>query len=150
MSGAFPGSQAALDRMPFGPKYGSTSPAIFGPMHEIRPRFDALRPDQRLEYPGTERPMLEATLEGRRVFLARPDYQTSGKPYGYTIPITTSRLRRARDIELDKASSTYDPSAIEGLGEWTLGDKILAAKIVMAGIAVVVGWHTAKYLARRR
>lgn len=151
MSGAFPGSQAVLDRMPFGPKYDtSTHPMIFGPGHIIRPRFDALRPDQRLQPPGTEAPMLEATLEGRRVILAQPDYATSGKPYGYTIPITTSRLRRARDLELDRASRSYDPSAIEGFGEWTIDDRILVAKLTMAGIAAIVGWHTAKYLAGRR
>lgn len=148
MNGAFPGSQAALDLMPFGPKYGSTSPAIFGPMHEIRPRFDALRPDQRLEYPGTERPMLEATLEGRRVFLARPDPMTSGRPYGYTIPITTSRLRRARDIELDRASTSYDPSAIEGMGETEI--PILWIRLLAVAGGAIVGWHTAKYISGRR
>lgn len=80
--------------------------------HVIRPRFDPIGPRRRLDY-NQPAPLL-ATLEGRTVFLARPDPRSRppGEPYPLTVPLTVSRMRRAYDIERGYAVGPYEPSLV--------------------------------------
>lgn len=74
---------------------------------------DQISPERRLE-PGS--PVVEAYLGGRRVFLARPeqrhgDFTSEGTDF--TVPLTTSRMRRAYDIESGRARGPFRPSLVD-------------------------------------
>lgn len=73
-------------------------------------------PQRRVDF---DRPVVEATIGGRQVFLVRPDERraSADEPYDLTVPITTSRMRRAIDIEYDRAAAPYVPSQILGFGQ---------------------------------
>lgn len=76
------------------------------------PRLDPIGPQRRLEQGA---PIVAATIGGRPVFLARPDERgrRPGDPIDYTVPLTVSRMRRARDIELERATGPYRPSLVD-------------------------------------
>lgn len=69
-------------------------------------------------------PVTYAFLGGRPVALVRPDPLTRqpGMPADMTIPISMSRLRYARDIELDRATMPFEPTPIAGEAT-PVGDK---------------------------
>lgn len=72
---------------------------------------DQIDPNRRLE-PGA--PVVEAYLGGRHVFLARPeqrhgDFVAEGP--SFTVPLTVSRMRRAYDIERDRATARPNHTA---------------------------------------
>lgn len=125
------------DYLPFGPKWGGgTRTHDFAPggSHAITPRFDALGPEERLD---PQAPVLEATIGGRQVYLARPDPRMrapgSRLPRNYTVPLTVSRMDREYDLEYGRASSTYEPSALVGIGSVDGGK--WAAVVACAAIA---------------
>lgn len=82
----------------------------------IRPRLDALGPQRRLD---PNAPLVAAWLAGRPVVLARPDPRTRrpGVPADLTIPLSISRLRRAIDIEGDRATGPFMRSEVD---DWPL------------------------------
>jgi hypothetical protein len=132
--------------------------AIFSTENVIRPRLDAMGPQERID---PEAPLVAAWLEGRPVVLARPDPRTRrpGMPADLTVPLTISRFRRALDIEAERATSPYEPSLVEqwplthmpiayeygyGQEQFTvaqakMGVGIIAGATIGAGIGLVFG-----------
>jgi hypothetical protein len=86
---------------------------VANPMLEM-----TMGPDRRVDF---DRPIVEATIGGRPVFLVHPDERTASpdEPRDFMVPITTSRMRRAIDIEYDRAAAPYVPSRLLGLGQET-------------------------------
>jgi hypothetical protein len=74
------------------------------------PRIDQLGPSERLE---PEAPLVAAYLGGRPVVLARPEQRGEAYPDQRTVPISISRLRRAIDIEAERATGPYAPSLVD-------------------------------------
>ncbi len=74
------------------------------------PMIDQIGPTRRLE---PDAPLVAAYLGGRPVVLARPEQRGEAYPEQQTIPISISRLRRAIDIEADRATGPYTPSMID-------------------------------------
>jgi len=73
-----------------------------------QPRLDEIGPQRRIE---PDAPILFGTIGGRQVALVRPRLRNESEDY--TIPITMSRLRRALDIEADRAVTPYRPSLVD-------------------------------------
>jgi len=99
------------------------------------PVLDQIGPQRRLE-PGS--PVLLGTIGGRQVAFVRPDQRHSrpGELPDRTIPVTMSRLRRGRDIELDRATTPYRPSMLSG----TEGGSSIVAPLVTLLVGAVVGY----------
>lgn len=77
----------------------------------IRPRLDAIPHNRRLDHNA---PPVAAYLEGRPVFLARPDprYQSPRQGRPLTVPLTVSRMRRAYDLERGY-QEPFEPSLVD-------------------------------------
>lgn len=120
--------------------------AVFRPGHVIEPKLDPIDPDRRLD---PDAPLMHAWLGGRPVVLARVDPRTQPAhlPAQMTVPITVSRLRRAIDIERDRATGPYVPSLVDdwplshmpigstdaaGTGRWVLAVGLVAAVACVA------------------
>lgn len=80
-----------------------------------QPGFDQIAPDRRIDF---DAPMVFATIGGRPVVLARPDqrHASPDEPVDLMVPLTMSRLRRAIDIDRDRAPGPYKPSLLHGVG----------------------------------
>jgi hypothetical protein len=78
----------------------------------IRPRLDALGPNRRLD---PHAPPVMAYLEGRPVFLVRPDprYRRARMGRPLTVPLTVSRMQRAYDLERGYDPGPYEPSLVD-------------------------------------
>lgn len=103
-------------------------------MRAIRPRLDALRPVE------PDRPVIEASLEGRQVFLARRDSRVArndGLPYDYTVPLTRSRLRRESDLERGYVPS-FEVSALSGTPTQDLRLGIALAAGIVTGAWLIL------------
>lgn len=103
----------------------------------IRPRVDAIPPNQRLDHNA---PPVMAYLEGRPVFLARPDprYQSARMGRPLTVPLTVSRMQRAYDLERGYDPGPYIPSPLAGPP--TLNKKGLVTGALMTlGLGVAFG-----------
>jgi hypothetical protein len=74
------------------------------------PRIDQIGPSRRLE---PDAPLVAAYLGGRPVVLARPEQRDQAYPDQETLPISVSRLRRAIDIEADRATGPFTPSLVD-------------------------------------
>lgn len=74
------------------------------------PRIDQIGPMRRLE---PDAPLVAAYLGGRPVVLARPEQRGQAYPDQETLPISVSRLRRAIDIEADRATGPFTPSLVD-------------------------------------
>lgn len=105
-------------------------------MHAIRPRLDAIRREERLD---PYAPVIEASLEGRQVFLSRPDPRVAGRgglPSDYTVPLTGSRLRREFDLERGYIPS-FEVSALSGTPAEDLRLGIALASGILVGAWLV-------------
>lgn len=71
--------------------------------------IDELPPDERLD---PDAPLEFAMWQGEPVAIARRDPRITGR-FGLSVPISISRLRRALDIEADRATGPYVRSAVE-------------------------------------
>jgi hypothetical protein len=93
--------------------------------------------------------MVFATIGGRPVVLARPDQRhgSPDEPVDLTVPITMSRLRRAVDIERDRAAYPYVPSLVDDV---PLGELSDSAKGNLVGLGIVSGGIAALVFRRNR
>jgi hypothetical protein len=100
----------------------------------IRPRFDAIDPDRRLD---PHAPPVLAYLEGRPVFLARPDPRYQGPRRGrpLTVPLTVSRMRRAYDLDRGLDPGPYEPSLVDDVP--LAGTPPSKAALVQGGLAAI-------------
>jgi hypothetical protein len=103
------------------------------------PVLDQLAPERRLE---RDAPLVAAYLGGRPVVLARPEERSEAYPEDLTIPISLSRLRRAIDIERDRATGPFVPSLVEDVplsGSESLSDCQFAAAVTLGLGALCAG-----------